>query len=632
MLPLTQVRSSSRKKNVLTSVALVNMPFALADRPSIQCGLLKAGLARVGHKVDVHYLNLELATEIGAEAYKTISQLRADQFLGEWLFSVAAFGSRSDESDYFNACPSLAGTCEELKWDFDELCRLRNEVFPAIVDRWATTIAWHDYKVVGFTCTFEQNTPAFALARRIKEKHPQIVIVFGGANFDGCMGEEYLKALPFIDYVVVGEGDVSFPELVDRLARGKDGLGVPGVVGRAGEKLVGGGPSASVSNLDGLPDPNYDEYFSTLFQLGRERVIGDRPPLLLFETARGCWWGEKHHCTFCGLNANGMQFRSKPPGRVRDELRRLSARYKIVNFEAVDNIMDLSYLDQLCEPLTEQRSDYQIFYEVKANLSPAQLRKMARAGINAIQPGIESLNSHVLNLMRKGTNKLINVRLLKWAHYLGMRVGWNILTGFPGELAEDYEDQIAVLKQIVHLPPPAGAGPIWLERFSPYFFDPSFQAKNVKPKAAYNFIYLKSEIDLEKIAYFFDHEFDAPRLDEQHQKLNDVVFDWKAKWEAPPFPVMVYQRAPDWIQVIDKRRLDQPAVYAFNRRESFIYESCGETYQPVEIIRNRLRETDGDNATKSEVTAVLERFCELGLMLEENGNYLSLALPVNPNW
>src|SRR4026208_1253648 len=102
MLPLTQVRSSSRKKNVLTSVALVNMPFALADRPSIQCGLLKAGLARVGHKGDVHYLKLELATEIGAEAYKTISQLRADQFLGEWLFSVAAFGSRSDESDYFS--------------------------------------------------------------------------------------------------------------------------------------------------------------------------------------------------------------------------------------------------------------------------------------------------------------------------------------------------------------------------------------------------------------------------------------------------------------------------------------------------------------------------------------------------
>ena len=631
MLPLTQVQSSSRGKKVFTSVALVNMPFALADRPSIQCGLLKAGLMHAGHKVDVHYLNLELATEIGAEAYKTISQLRADQFLGEWLFSVAAFGSRSDESDYFAACPSLADTCKELGWDFDQLCRLRNETFPDLIERWANKFAWQNHAVVGFTCTFEQNTPAFALARRIKEKHPQIIIVFGGANFDGCMGEEYLKALPFIDYVVIGEGDISFPQLIDRIARGTVGVGVPGVIGRAGGKLVGGGTSVSVSNLDGLPDPNYDEYFNTLFQLGRERVIGDQPPLLLLETARGCWWGEKHHCTFCGLNANGMKFRSKPAVRVRDELRRLSARYKIVNFEAVDNIMDLDYLDQLCEPLTGQRSDYQIFYEVKSNLTPAQLRKMARAGITSIQPGIESLNSHVLSLMRKGTSKLINVRLLKWAHYYGIRVGWNILTGFPGELPEDYEEQIETLKQIVHLPPPAGAGPIWLERFSPYFFDSSFQAKNVKPKAAYRFIYRESEFDLEKIAYFFDHEFEAPRLDKQHEKLYDVVNDWKARWDSVPNPVLVYQRAPDWIQVID-RRSAQAAVHGFGRREAHIYEFCGETHHPVETIRKQLREIDGDNATKREVNAALERFCELGVMLEENGSFLSLALPVNPNY
>src|SRR5262245_21835728 len=74
-----------------TQVALVNMPFGLADRPSIQCGLLKAALQGAGHKVDVHYFNLELAAELGAQRYRTIASLRSDQFLGEWLFSVAAF-------------------------------------------------------------------------------------------------------------------------------------------------------------------------------------------------------------------------------------------------------------------------------------------------------------------------------------------------------------------------------------------------------------------------------------------------------------------------------------------------------------------------------------------------------------
>src|ERR1051325_9480478 len=73
-------------------VALVNMPFAAAHRPSIQCGLLKAGLARAGHQVDVFYLNLELAAELGQEAYRNFVDLRSDHLLGEWLFSAAAFG------------------------------------------------------------------------------------------------------------------------------------------------------------------------------------------------------------------------------------------------------------------------------------------------------------------------------------------------------------------------------------------------------------------------------------------------------------------------------------------------------------------------------------------------------------
>ncbi len=308
------------------------------------------------------------------------------------------------------------------------------------------------------------------------------MIVFGGANFDGEMGKEYLRALSFIDYVVTGEGDQVFPALVDRVSRGESIAGLPGVLSRSGGGVVESGPAALIHDLNSLPDPNYDEYFETLFRLGRERVLGDSPPLLLFETARGCWWGEKQHCTFCGLNGNGMKFRSKTPEETRGQLRRLTQRYKIVNLEAVDNIMDHNYLDKLCLSLIEERSDYQIFYEVKSNLKQAQLRTMAQAGITSIQPGIESLSSHVLALMRKGVTMLQNVRLLKWAYYYGMRVGWNILTGFPGEVPDDYDRQLLILPLLRHLPPPSGSGRIWLERFSPYFFDDAFPTRNVRPR------------------------------------------------------------------------------------------------------------------------------------------------------
>jgi ribosomal peptide maturation radical SAM protein 1 len=611
-------------------VALVNMPFAMVDRPSIQCGLLKAVLRQAGHEVQVFYLNLELAAELGPAMYSVISQLRTDQFLGEWLFSVAAFGHRSDEAEYRDACPSLADTCDKLGCNYEDLCRLRNEVLPGVADRWCDEADWGGFSMIGFTSTFEQNTAAFALASRIKLRYRQAVTVFGGANFDGEMGREYLRALPFVDFVVSGEADEVLPALAGRIATGASPLGLPGVSGRNGHGLIDGGSAPIIRDLDALPPPDYDEYFETLFRLGRDRVLGDAPPLLLFETARGCWWGQKHHCTFCGLNANGMAFRSKSAARVHAELRRLASDYKIVNFEAVDNIMDHDYLDQFCAQLAEDRCDYQIFYEVKANLTPRQLKLMGRAGITAIQPGIESLSSHILTLMRKGITMLRNVRLLKWAHYYGMRVGWNLLTGFPGETESDYEEQRRVLPLLRHLPPPAGCGPVWMERFSPYFFDSSFPVRNVVPRKAYRFVYPESDLDLRKIAYFFDHEMDNTLPRGAHDDLQAIVGEWKARWERQPAPVLVYQRAPDWIQVID-RRGDDVRGHAFNGPEALIYEACSETDQTVASVQKHLADIESP-APAADVESALEQFCELGLMLHEQGHYLSLALPVNPNW
>lgn len=619
--------------DVKTRVGLVNMPFSMADRPSIQCGLLKAALLRAGHETKVHYLNLEFAAEFGAELYREVAHLRTDLLLGEWLFSVAAFGYRPNEEAYRQACPALEKTCRDADITFERLCELRNEILPAWIESWAEAVDWGHYGVVGFTSTFEQNTPSFALARAIKERYHGVVTVFGGANFDGDMGKEFVRVLPYLDYAVSGEGDRVFPQLVQRVAEGREPLGLPGVMGRnGGPDVVDNGRAPTVHDLDEVPAPDYDEYFETLFRLGRERVLGTQPPLLLFETARGCWWGEKQHCTFCGLNGNGMKFRAKSPPEALSQLEDLASKYKIVNFEAVDNIMDYKYLSKLCEPLSECKYDYKIFYEVKANLSPAQLRLMAQAGIHSIQPGIESLSSHVLKLMRKGITMLRNVRLLKWAYYYGMRVGWNILTGFPGETEEDYREQLRVMGLLRHLPPPAGGGRIWLERFSPYFFDSSFPVSDVRPLDVYGHIYPEGDVDLEEVAYFFDYRMDETLPDDFHQELREEIDEWQEAWKANAKPVLVYQRAPDWIQVIDRRRPEARAQ-AFSGLEADVYELCGDTDRTADAVCKLLARNNGGGAARPEtVEPILESFCDQGLMLEEDGRYLSLALPVNPNW
>jgi hypothetical protein len=104
----------STRRRLPGRIALVNMPFALADRPSIQCGLLKGYLQQAGHSVEVFYFNLELARELGQAAYATIAQLRTDQLLGDWLFSAAAFGITRPDNEYFEACASVQQTCVRL--------------------------------------------------------------------------------------------------------------------------------------------------------------------------------------------------------------------------------------------------------------------------------------------------------------------------------------------------------------------------------------------------------------------------------------------------------------------------------------------------------------------------------------
>ena len=86
---------------------------------------------------------------------------------------------------------------------------------------------------------------------------------------------------------------------------------------------------------------------------------------------------------------------------------------------------------------------------------------------------------------------------------------WNFLWGFPGETVEDYDQQAELIPAIVHLEPPdVGGMRIWMERFSPIYFDrEAFPAKNIRPELSYFYVY-PERFDMEKVAYFFDYELE----------------------------------------------------------------------------------------------------------------------------
>jgi len=124
--------------------------------------------------------------------------------------------------------------------------------------------------------------------------------------------------------VIVGEADESFPDFLYAVRDGRDPASVAGVVRKTNTGITSLRPRSPFKRLDHLPTPDYRDYFDRIQMLGVPRYFTANRPQLPFESSRGCWWGEKHHCTFCGLNNSGMAHRAKTATRVIQELTELA--------------------------------------------------------------------------------------------------------------------------------------------------------------------------------------------------------------------------------------------------------------------------------------------------------------------
>ncbi|MGO9782145.1 MAG: RiPP maturation radical SAM C-methyltransferase [Streptosporangiaceae bacterium] len=606
-------------------VVLVSMPFMAAHTPSIQLGLLKSVAAAAGFPVRTLHANLDFAVRIGLDDYELLGQHRGP-LAGEWLFSLEAFpGTAPDPDSHF--VDDLAGGLSHLGESAAEvgekLLRIRAADVPAYLDALVAAFPWDEAAVVGFTSTFQQNTASFALARRLKQRFPGLVTVFGGANFDGEMGPELVRAVDCIDVAVIGEGDETFPRLLSALAAGTGLDGVPGLARRVDGQVKVTPPVPPVSRLDDLPLPDYAEYFRHAEDLGVLSRAGRRSVSLPIETARGCWWGAKQHCTFCGLNGTTMAFRPKSPERVLTELALQTRRYQSFRFEAVDNIMDMRYLTELLPVLRDEETGYEIFYEVKSGLRRSQLRMLAQAGVTYIQPGIESLSSNVLRLMRKGVRAIQNVNLLRWAQYYGIRADWNIIWGFPGETEQDYEEQAEAIPHLYHLQAPVATSRIWLERFSPLFTEqePS-RFRHRSPERSYRYVY-PGDIDLTRIAYFFDYELDDALPDRAYAGLRRAAAGWSQAWQAGPRPTLMYWSAPHFVQIHDGRRSEEGGTFTFEGTLADLYLACTDRPRTATAVRQEL----GLQLPPEDVQEVFGEFQRRGLMFLDGPLALALALP-----
>lgn len=518
-----------------TDLCLFVPPFASVSFPSLGTAVLKAACQRRGLSSRIVYGNLALAARVGIDAYEAVEATPMRAMVADHLFRDHAY-----PPDIVAGLPAPEPLAADVQAVFDIVAPAIEPMIAAMVDE----ILALRPRILGLSSTFQQNMACSAIARRVKELAPEIRIILGGANaaWPICLGLS--RAFPWIDHVFAGESDIDFPEFCERLIR--DGVAPQ-------ERVIRSEP---IRDMRVVATPDFADYFAALRPLQAAGALpGTLPRYITAESSRGCWWGAKSHCTFCGLNGEeGMAFRHKPAERMRTELDALAQEGGRAIY-MTDNIMPRSYLTELLPGLAERDPRLHLFYEVKSNMTRAEVETMARGGVAMIQPGIESLATGPLRLMRKGVSAQQNIALLRDCAAAGIRVAWGIIYGFPGEAAADYAAMAALMPLLAHLDPPNAMHRILIDRFSPlYRAHGDNGIGEVRPFEAYRSLY-PCAIDTADIAYHFEGDYSTELLDNADilHRLGTAISTWRAAAVHHPPPVLELFERGGTALVLDTR-------------------------------------------------------------------------------
>lgn len=321
-----------------------------------------------------------------------------------------------------------------------------------IMDRILSRIKNACTDIVGITCLVTEIEIVENMCRLIKEAKPGVILVLGGAQVSSHP-EHFINAKGYIDYFVIGEGEITFTELIKALRKNKDGRDeirkIDGLAWFESGELRRSKPRELIKDLDNLPLPAYDKVEMDYYT--QPTSWGSRPILLsLFWvfSSRGC----PYRCKFCVAHeVFGRAARQRSPKNVVDEIEFLVKKYKVDGIYFYDESFTVNSKRaiEICDEII--RRDLKIVFgcQTRVNLiSDAVLGKMAEAGFLQIDFGIESGSDKMLKSIQKDINvEQIKMAVKKCRQY-GIRTFANMMVNLPDETLEDLNASINLMKEL----------------------------------------------------------------------------------------------------------------------------------------------------------------------------------------
>jgi radical SAM superfamily enzyme YgiQ (UPF0313 family) len=284
--------------------------------------------------------------------------------------------------------------------------------------------------ISSMTCDFPS---ALKMANQIKQ-HFNIPLVLGGAH-PTIFPKEVLYNTS-IDFVIMGEGEYAFYELIEALRESKE----VGKVASLGYKQNG---SIFISqrrpplDMSVLPFPDYSLLDNEKYISFGEKYLGFRHIVMI--VSRGC----PGRCTFCAQNLTwGRQFRAFPPDRLVAEIKKLMSRYNVEGVWFKDSTLTTSkkWITEFCEQVGKQKLDFKWSCFTRVDQVDREIiRNMKKAGLVKLWIGAESGSNRILQLLKKDITVDITRQAFQICKEEGVDTAAFFMFGLPTETVEEME-------------------------------------------------------------------------------------------------------------------------------------------------------------------------------------------------
>ena len=343
-----------------------------------------------------------------------------------------------------------AGLPAHRSWEIVDGNLPHIDLFATICD-WVESRAGGNDPVTAIALTVmpgPQLVSAVPLSRALKQRFPDIPIIWGG-NFGSLYPEPVLNA-PYVDWVIRGQGENAFAELLDAIDGKRDPRTIAGIAFRAPDGSHFKAPERIWLGPDDLPEPPYHkidvaQYLHPTF-LGRKSGV--------YQASIGCPFG----CNFCGvISVFGRREKVQSPARTAEHLGFLARGYGMDSVHFYDNNFFLN------EPHAREIADAfaplglrwwcEARVDTLTRFSDDTWRKLKAAGLTMVFCGAESGSDEILKKMNKGTTteqiRIVAAR----AREHGIIPEFSFVFGDPDEPEREIENTLGFIRTLKAINP-----------------------------------------------------------------------------------------------------------------------------------------------------------------------------------